>query len=147
MINVNVCGQVLDQFQHLECHHSTFDSELRGVSYFPTPPYLIFRQDLKNKKNKVNHFFLRYKNKNGLIWRKQILVFFSNFFATSFGYYHFGPNCVKSLHLKNRYIYKNKWGFKKITLNFPNAVLKSIFVLPKKTKVGVNFGKNWIYLF
>ena len=48
MINVDVCGQVLDQSQHLECHHSNFDSELTGVSYFPTPPYLIFRQEIKN---------------------------------------------------------------------------------------------------
>ena len=49
VINVDVCGQVLDQSQHLECQHSKIDSELTGVSYFPTAPYLIFRQEIKIK--------------------------------------------------------------------------------------------------
>ena len=52
MINVDVCGQVLDQSQHLECHHSNIDSDLTGVSYFPTAPSLIFRQEMKNKNKK-----------------------------------------------------------------------------------------------
>ena len=65
MINVDVCGQVLDQSQHLECHHSTFDSELTGVSYFPTAPYLIFRQEMKNKNKKETTLSRVLKQKKG----------------------------------------------------------------------------------
>ena len=51
VINVDVRGETLDQSHHLECHHSNLDSELTGVSFSLTPPYPLFRQGIKNKKN------------------------------------------------------------------------------------------------
>ena len=136
--DLGVSGQVLGQSQHLECHHSNLDSELKGVSFSMTPPYLLFRHGIKNKSNYKTPLVCVLKTKRAW-YIIVVLTFFSDYFVVSSGSWNVGQNYVKPLFLKNLYIYRDKWGFKKQNLRRPQCFFKQYFCSFPKEKSGGKF--------